>query len=137
MPVTDTKTDEQYELAQKMTADYGRVLDLCAAVQERNNSSNEPWDDEMIERIIDEHIGDPLDIEWAGTCRGNPAYGDAEWEVEEVRVLLGTGGPARGINFRNGNAYCWHQDWFTPRVEDIHPLSNAEVLASRWGLEDY
>ena len=137
--MTDTKTDEQYVLACKMADEIDRVLAVCDAIQERNRYSGEPWDD-LPERIIDEHIGDPLSID--ATCSGIPLdvlHGYESYKLtdylDEIEVLLGTGGPARGITFRSSGAYPWHQDWFTPRVHTTRPLAYGEVLASHWGID--
>lgn len=63
-----------------------------------------------------------------------------------IRVTLGTGGPARGIDFkvtegRYGyemeSATFWHQDWFQPKGHVEMDESTALRLFYMWGLEEY
>ena len=130
--------DKQYELARGMADDYERIGSLLERINERNaycSASNE-WED-LPRQIIEEHVGDPLDIEWHGYTSDNPAYTDnGDWTIKYVEVTLGTGGPARGIRFYDSDrADCWHQDWGTPRVCAGLDSTTADMLAQLWGLE--
>lgn len=121
-----------------------RSRELLERVEERNgycDSGNE-WsklEDALRERAgktDDELLEEPLSIEWTGTCSSNPAYGDAEWTVETVEVLLGTGGPAYGITFTDtDDARVWYQDWFTPKEYVTLSSEAASRLAAVYGLE--
>jgi len=61
-----------------------------------------------------------------------------------VNVTLGTGGPARGVEFsveqheRFGlvvtSARAWWQDWFTGKTYDSLDEDTAEYLADVWGV---
>jgi hypothetical protein len=136
--MTDTinKNDEQYELAKGMAADYERIGSILEAIAERNRYASDTWD-ELPGRIIDEHVGDPLDVEWYGHTSTNPAWNErVDWDIDYVEVSLGTGGPARGIRFYDADrADCWHQDWFTPRVCATLDSTTAQMLSEHWGLE--
>jgi hypothetical protein len=135
--MTDTisENDRQYELAKQMAGEYERIGSILEAINERNSAAYESWE-ELPRRIVDEHIGDPLDIEWHGHTSSNPAWGDADWDIDYVEVTLGTGGPARGIRFYDADrADCWHQDWFTPRVCATLDSTTAQMLSEHWGLE--
>ena len=64
-----------------------------------------------------------------------------------IRVTLGTGGPARGIDFTverdNWGGYeyqsatFWHQDWFQPKGHVQMDDDTGSRLFYMWGLETY
>lgn len=97
---------------------------IIESLQERAGKSD---------RYLEEDV---LSIEWKGSTTDNPAYGDVEWTIDGVEVLLGTGGPAYGITFTDhDDARVWYQDWFT--LKEYVSLSSeaASRLSGVYGLE--
>lgn len=132
-----TTSDECYEHAGYHAADLERICDLLARMREREGYRDESWE-ELIEKIEEEHLPDPLDI----TVQVEMSLGDfyaAERvtgdDVTRIEVLLGTGGPAYGITFNDyASASCWYQGWGTPKVYYSLDSDAASYLAERWGL---
>ena len=50
-------------------------------------------------------------------------------------VLLGTGGPAYGIDFTESGTTVWHQDWGTPRVHVSLDSDLADRIAEHLGID--
>lgn len=136
----DGRTIEQNAERLRDDLEADRLIDLIDRIEDRNISVSSweySWDtilDNLREQLSSEH--DPLSIEWHGTTSSNPAYGDAEWDVEYVDVCLGTGGPACGVEFRDADdAQVWWQDWFTTRAYASLSSATARRLAELWGIE--
>lgn len=127
----DTLGDERCRELLERVEDRDGVVDrsnewphIIEALQERAGKSD---------RYLEEDV---LSIEWVATTTDNPAHGDAEWTVEKVEVLLGTGGPAYGITFTDtDDARVWYRDWFTPKEYVTLSSEAASRLSAVYGLE--
>jgi hypothetical protein len=121
-----------------------RSRELLERVEERNACADRENEWNKLEGALRERSGktddelmeEPLSIEWTGSTSSNPAYGDAEWTVDTVEVLLGTGGPDYGISFTyHDDARVWYQDWFTAKEYVTLSSEAASRLAAVYGLE--
>lgn len=139
---TPELTAEQRELrlACQMAQEIERACRIVGYVHERNANICErgcEWD-ELADRVLDEHVGDPLsiDVQLSGTYADYQSGDLSDMTLDHVDVLLGTGGPARGIEFRAyGDARVWHQDWGTQRAYAVLDDEAAEILAGHWGID--
>ncbi|HXH32846.1 MAG TPA: hypothetical protein VNJ54_00380 [Plantibacter sp.] len=130
---------EAMEFRDRLEAEWDndRLPELLERVQDRNGlcESGNEWDaivEALEERVEDERNLDPLDI----TVHGyRQLYGE-DWTVDYIDVLIGTGGPACGIEFRDSdNAKCWFQNWYTVREYAYLSSAVAQRLADHLGLE--
>jgi hypothetical protein len=55
--------------------------------------------------------------------------------IKTIRVTIGTGGPAYGVDFTERGATVWHQDWFIERQHVDLSEDAAQMLADAWGID--
>jgi hypothetical protein len=55
--------------------------------------------------------------------------------IKTIRVTIGTGGPAYGVDFTVHGATAWHQDWFIERQHVTLDDDTTRMLADAWGID--
>lgn len=110
-----TDRDDHKALAANLAEDLERKARIFQAVQDRSDR----WPDTA--ESLREDIENVLEVKRTIT----------------YEVLLGTGGPACGVEFTDSReARVWWQDWFTLKTYiDLDPDA-AETLASVWGIDE-
>ncbi|HXH32850.1 MAG TPA: hypothetical protein VNJ54_00400 [Plantibacter sp.] len=130
---------EAMEFRDRLEAEWDsdRLPELLGRVRDRNDlcEAGNEWDaiiEALEERVEDERNLDPLDI----TVHGQRQLYGEDWTVDYIDVLIGTGGPACGIEFRDSDdAKCWFQNWFTVREYAYLSSTVAQHIADHLGLE--
>jgi hypothetical protein len=115
--MTMTENDRCYEEAKRVAADLENTVDRICRLRELNERGDNAAD--QLEEELQER---PL-------C--------ADTEIT-VRVTLGTGGPASGVDFTENGARVWFQDWGTPRVYADLDRHTQDYLKETWyiGYDD-
>jgi len=107
-----TTEDECYDEAKRHAADITNLFDTLDRLAEHDKYDMH----EALERSMHESV---LAVEKQVT----------------YTVLLGTGGPAYGIDITESGATAWHQDWGTRRIHVQLDSDLAERIAEACGID--
>ena len=108
-----TETEQAARLmAENHAEEYGRWTQLLAKLHEHDKY-------EMAYKVRDSIAEAPLSVD----------------TIKTIRVTIGTGGPAYGVDFTIHGATAWHQDWFIERQHVTLDDDTTRMLADAWGID--
>lgn len=110
--MSDNTIHEARVAAQGHADDAERLTEVLDAL-----NAHDKWD--MAEKVRETVQEMPLAIE----------------TITTIRVTLGTGGPAHGVDFTERGATAWQQDWFIERQHVNLSDDTARTLADIWGID--